>query len=290
MDEVVGIVMPAHQAEAFLEQAVEGVRSQAYRAWQLVIVDDRSDDGTLDAARRLAHEDDRIRVAARASNGGPAQACNSGLDALDAHATLVTFLDADDFWEPTALESLVGALDADRDAVVAHGLARFVDAAGRPTGTADALSDRRRFQNGHFGGASAEEPTGFDMLAYAPVVRTGGTLLIRREALDRAGAFRPLFQPAEDWDLWVRLSRLGHFAVVDDIVLNYRLHPAQLIRRPEMTDATVRVEHEILESPENSDEQRSVAVRSARRRERRLAVTRLRWALDKLLRCTCWRR
>jgi glycosyltransferase involved in cell wall biosynthesis len=265
MDEVVGIVMPAHQAEAFLEQAVEGVRSQAYRAWQLVIVDDRSDDGTLDAARRLAHEDDRIRVAARASNGGPAQACNSGLDALDAHATLVTFLDADDFWEPTALESLVGALDADRDAVVAHGLARFVDAAGRPTGTADALSDRRRFQNGHFGGASAEEPTGFDMLAYAPVVRTGG-------------------------NLWVSLSRLGHFAVVDDIVLNYRLHPAQLIRRPEMTDATVRVEHEILESPENSDEQRSVAVRSARRRERRLAVTRLRWALDKLLRCTCWRR
>lgn len=279
----IGIVMPAFNAEAFLERAIAAVQAQTVSSWRLVIVDDCSEDRTLALARRLAAQDERISVVERESNGGPARACNSGYAALDDDADLVTFLDADDVWEPTALESLLAALDRNPAAVGAHGLRRFVDEREQATGRCDALDHRRRYQGRRFGRASKEEPTTFDMLAYAPVFGTGGTMLVRREVLDRVGGFRARFQPAEDWDLWVRLSRRGHFAAVDDVVLNYRLHPSQLIRTPRMVTATERVQREIVESSENTPAQRRMARRAARRRERGMAWTRVRWALAKAL-------
>lgn len=97
--------MPAYNAGRFLAEAVESVRSQSHRAWELIIVDDGSADATAAIARGLAEGDGRIRFVSQ-ENAGPSAARNRALDM--ARGSWITFLDADDMLLAGSLEMLLG--------------------------------------------------------------------------------------------------------------------------------------------------------------------------------------
>lgn len=105
---LVSVIIPAYNAEHTLERAVKSAASQTYENLEILIVNDGSADGTLALAERLAERDPRIRVLDR-KNGGVSRARNEGLGA--ARGELITFLDADDWLEPT----MVGRLAALRE-------------------------------------------------------------------------------------------------------------------------------------------------------------------------------
>ena len=62
MSELVSIVMPVHNAERFLEEAIRSVMQQTYTNWELLVIDDNSTDGSMAVAVRLAAEDTRIKI------------------------------------------------------------------------------------------------------------------------------------------------------------------------------------------------------------------------------------
>lgn len=97
----VSILMPAFNAEATLERAIASVQAQTVSAWELLIVDDTSSDGTQGLALTAAQDDTRIRVLTHATNQGAAAARNTALSA--ASGRFIAFLDADDAWEPAKL-------------------------------------------------------------------------------------------------------------------------------------------------------------------------------------------
>lgn len=102
-DPVVSILTPAYRAEAFLEETVRSVIAQTFTAWELIIVNDGSPDGTGALAERLANEDQRIRVFHRETSSGlPAIPRNLALD--HARGRYLALLDADDLWHPEKLE------------------------------------------------------------------------------------------------------------------------------------------------------------------------------------------
>lgn len=221
--EHIGVVIPVYNGSRYLAESVASVRSQVSAAWEAVVVDDGSTDGSGELARRLAADEPRLRVE-RVARGGVSAARNRGAALLSSKCTRLVFLDADDVWEPNALEVLSAALDAVPDAVAANGVARCTDAAGTLTGEgAIERVQRSRLGITEHGPMprSAEQPTDFAVLAWYPCI-LNGTLLYRRAFFERVGGFDPALRWFEDWDLQLRLAPLGAIAFIDRPVLRYR--------------------------------------------------------------------
>jgi glycosyltransferase involved in cell wall biosynthesis len=273
----ISIVIPTHRGQ-FLAATVASVRAQTLPDWELVIVDDGSTDGTAALAAALAASDPRIRVVTLARNQGIALARNAGLAAITAGSHLVAFLDHDDMWTPDALESLAGALAARPEASAAHGIATCVDPDGTPVavpGVTDRLPfNRRGVVHGRVTTWPVDQPTEFINLAYEDCIASVGSILIRRAALEQVGGFDARAEPADDYDMWIRLSRVGSIAFLPKPVLLYRLHPLQSGGRPPpgRGRGTPYVRYKLITSPDNSPEQHRLARTSFRARQYDLAA------------------
>lgn len=113
----VSIIMPAYNAEACITAAIEAVRAQTFEDWELIVVNDGSDDSTEELAQAQASDDERIRIVSLESNGGLANARNVGLDAT--RGFFVWIPDSDDDFETSLLDRACAALDeSDADVVV----------------------------------------------------------------------------------------------------------------------------------------------------------------------------
>lgn len=103
MDGLVSIVMPVHNAERYLEEAIRSVMSQTYAGWELLVINDNSSDSSMDIASKLAAEDKRIKIYDNPhSTGYPATPRNMAVDL--AKGRYIAFLDSDDVWLHDKLE------------------------------------------------------------------------------------------------------------------------------------------------------------------------------------------
>lgn len=105
----ISVIMPVYQAENFLEQSVGSVLAQSFQDWELLLVDDGCRDGSPKLCDRFAQQDQRIRVFHRKKNAGVSEARNLGLH--EAKGEYIAFLDADDAFLPSALETLLELLE-----------------------------------------------------------------------------------------------------------------------------------------------------------------------------------
>ena len=103
------IIIPAYNAEKYLEAAIASVISQSDSDWELILVDDCSTDSTPTICDEAAQRDSRIHVIHRNNNGGLSAARNTGLDA--AQGKYIAFLDADDLLAPDFIRILKTALE-----------------------------------------------------------------------------------------------------------------------------------------------------------------------------------
>ncbi len=219
----VSVVIPTYNSGPLVVEAVESVLAQTRPAAEIIVVDDGSTDDTAD---RLARFGPRIRYI-RQANARVAAARNTGLRAATGDA--VGFLDADDAWHPEKLARQAAALEADPGLGV---LATRVFA--WPGSYPDPGPER---------GTVVALPTDA-MLPANPI--TTSSVLVRREVLDRAGEFdRNLFGP-EDYDLWLRCSRVAGVGVLDQPLTGYRDVPASLGKQAEtMYKGLVRIHQKL---------------------------------------------
>ena len=118
---LVSVIMPAYNAERYLEECLESVERQTYRDLEILFVDDGSTDGTLEIARSHAESDPRIRVMTQ-RNQYAGVARNNGM--AKAKGDYLLFLDSDDVFEPSMVELLVArAEETDADVVVCRSTA-----------------------------------------------------------------------------------------------------------------------------------------------------------------------
>lgn len=100
----ISVIVPVYQAEKFLPACAKSVTDQTFSDWELLLVDDGCTDGSPAICDALAAEDSRIRALHQPKNAGVSEARNRGL--REARGEYVAFLDADDAFEPQALEIL----------------------------------------------------------------------------------------------------------------------------------------------------------------------------------------
>ncbi len=99
-EDLVSIIMPSYNAEKYIENAINSVLQQTYEHWELLIVDDRSSDRTVEIISDFS--DDRIRFFQNETNCGAAISRNRAL--REAKGRWIAFLDSDDIWHPEKLE------------------------------------------------------------------------------------------------------------------------------------------------------------------------------------------
>lgn len=103
--ELVSIITPCFNCAEYLPETIQSVRSQTYGNWEMLIVDDASNDDTLAIAQGYSDIDPRVRVIALPSNSGAAVARNAALHV--SKGRYIAFLDSDDIWLPHKLEKQV---------------------------------------------------------------------------------------------------------------------------------------------------------------------------------------
>lgn len=106
----VSIITPCYNAEAFLQQTIQSVLQQTFTHWEWIITDDHSTDRSLEILRKNSNS--RILVLQTQKNSGAGAARNLALK--KASGRYITFLDADDYWEPNFLEEMVQFMEAEK--------------------------------------------------------------------------------------------------------------------------------------------------------------------------------
>lgn len=203
----VDIVIPTHNCGEFLPRAVESVLQQTHRDWQLYIVDDGSTDGTQHYLQSLRHP--AIHVIRNEQAAGPAVARNQGV--LASKSEYVAFLDADDEWAAEKLERQLELFREDPDAVLCF------------TDYERLHADGKRDPSAIAGFPSAAQGMVFDNLLKQNFVLTS-SVLVRRDALARSGLFDHRLRYCQDYDLWLRVARVGRFRLIKESLSTYRLH------------------------------------------------------------------
>lgn len=98
---LVSVIMPAYNSEKFISEAIQSVLNQTYANWELIIVDDASDDSTIHIVENFQKKDTRIKFFRNSCNHGTHYARNKAIKA--ASGDFIAFLDADDLWKPEKL-------------------------------------------------------------------------------------------------------------------------------------------------------------------------------------------
>ena len=212
----VTVIVAAYNGERFLKETLESVFAQDFDSFEVVFVDDGSEDRTREIAQSFA-----VRYVRQANQGLPA-ARNAGL-AL-ARGDLVAFLDDDDVLPPTKLSTQVGYLDAHPETGCVLGRQEWIfDGVDPPQMARDPIF-------GELGGIQLV------------------TAMIRRHVLEELGGFDPSYRYAEDRDLFIRMRERGvEIAVLPEVVLHKRLHGSNMTMDPPTTHPMLRSLREKLE-------------------------------------------
>lgn len=102
---LVSVIMPTYKCDRFIKKSILSVQAQTYQNWELLIVDDCSNDGTIDIVHKFIADDKRIHLFQNSVNSGAAVSRNTAL--RNAKGRWIAFLDSDDIWEPTKLEKQI---------------------------------------------------------------------------------------------------------------------------------------------------------------------------------------
>ena len=122
---LVSVIVPVYNAGKWIEDTILSVRSQTYRDWELILVDDGSTDNSMEIMRQCA--DDRVRIIDDGSNRGAAYARNMGVK--EAKGRYICYIDADDLWSPDKLEKQLAFIEENNAAFTFTGY-EFADASG----------------------------------------------------------------------------------------------------------------------------------------------------------------
>lgn len=195
------VIIPCYNGERYLGQAIESVLEQTRPPTGVLVVDD----GSTDSSAAIAASYGPPVSVIRKENAGLARARNTGVAA--AQNPLVAFLDADDWWLPSKMEKQI-PLFLDPEVGLVHSFHDWVD---------NGQGIRIRTVS-HAVSGNALLP-----LLNSCVVGVL-TVVVRRDLLLAARGFSDDLDSAEDWDMWLRLSRMTRFAVVEEVLACYRVH------------------------------------------------------------------
>jgi len=201
--------MAVCNAQRFLAEAIQSILDQSFADFEFIIVDYGSRDGSRAIIRDYAGKDSRIEYCEIPECVLP-EARNAGC--FRARGRYIAVMDADDVSLPDRLTMEVAFMDSHPQVALLGGAVEWIDSAGLPFHV-----HRHPVRN-----SEIQQELLTHSVFWHP------TTIMRKEAFDSVGGYRPVFVCAHDYDLAVRIAEKSECANLDQAVLKYRFHASQL--------------------------------------------------------------
>jgi GT2 family glycosyltransferase len=208
---LVSVIIPTRNRAHLLHRTLESVLKQSIENLEVIVVDDGSTDGSGALAAAM---DPRVSVLRNPEPAGVSVARNRGI--ASASGEWIAFCDDDDLWAPNKLqEQLSAAAGADANWVYAGDVN---------------VDDQLRVLSG---GPPPDPAAVMALLPRCnPLASGGSNVVVRSNILAEVGGFDPTLRRTEDWDLWIRIARMGPPAYVRKPLVAYRFHSGNVIWDP----------------------------------------------------------
>ncbi len=211
----VSFIVPNYNYGHYLGECLESAVSQTYTDWEIIIIDDTSNDNSREVAREfIGRYPDKIRlIELRGGPGGPPRAVNTGIRAM--RGQYFSWLSSDDRCHPERLAKLVSALENSNSAGMVHTAYRLIDSDGRPG--AVTVPD------------NVPGTESFFRLLQGNLIN-GSTVLVRKELLDEIGPLLethpevPDLLRVSEYILWLEIAMRSDVALVNEPLHDYRIH------------------------------------------------------------------
>lgn len=194
MCEPVSVIIPTYNRKGFLKKAIDSVFAQTYEHFELIVVDDGSDDGTAE----LVAEYPREIVSVRQGNRGPAAARNAGI--RKARYPLIAFLDSDDRFDSRKLALQAAAMQENPSFLISHTQEIWFR-------RGELLNQKKKHRKRS--GDIFEQSLQLCAVGMS-------TVMARKGLFDEVGLFDEDLPCCEDYDLWLRASIDHRFLLVDE--------------------------------------------------------------------------
>jgi glycosyltransferase involved in cell wall biosynthesis len=213
----ISVLLPVYNAAGFLPECLESLAAQTLGDFEVVAVDDGSDDGSAELLEAWSRRDSRLRLVRR-SHRGLIATLNSGLEACG--GDLVARMDADDRCDPRRLELQAAVLDGPNAPDVVSCLVRHFPESS--------VAEGFRIYEKWLNGLTTHDDIWRERFIESPIPHP--TAMLRHSTLAEAGGYRDRGWP-EDYDLWLRLAQAGkRFHKVGEYLYDWREHPERLTR------------------------------------------------------------
>lgn len=201
---IVSIIMPTYNRAPLISEAIESVIAQEYPAWELIIVDDGSSDGTDIIVSKYVQADERIKYFYQ-SNQGQSSARNFGIEQSRGH--YIAFLDSDNQWFPHRLRVGIEAFSLNPDVILCYGNAVSIDIYGNEIHR----KNMKRYSGYVFPKLMVDNFISMN------------SVLVRKSAFASQRPFNEKNRLDEDYELWLGLSVNNRFHFIDQYIVRYRI-------------------------------------------------------------------
>lgn len=201
----ISVLMPIYNCEDYIQEAVESILNQTYTNYELIIIDDASTDATVEIIK--TYKDERINLIVKPENTGYTNSLNNGLKI--AKGKYIARMDGDDISLPTRFEKQVAVLEANPNIVVCGSVFKIIGSNKLNTNP------------------ETHEEIKMALLQDSAIGHP--TSMLRKSTLEENNVeYDTSMQPAEDYDLWVRLLKYGELYNIQEPLFLYRVHEGQV--------------------------------------------------------------
>lgn len=204
---LISVIMAVYNSKAFLAEAVASLQRQTVRDWELIAVDDGSQDGSPELIQNMAKADPRIRLLRMPQNSGAGAARDFAIQ--QARGAFIAMFDADDVCEPERFEKQLAFLKARPDVIAVGTQTVRVDSGGKLVGIKTFPTD----------------PATLYRMMYTAIPIQFPTLMINTALLPPDFDWFEGWRYSEDTLLFFKMACYGKLANLPDFLLKYRYHP-----------------------------------------------------------------
>ena len=219
---MISVLMASYNYDVYIGEAIRSVLGQTVRELELLVVDDGSQDGSLELAQAFAAEDIRVRVLRHPDGGNHGLPETLKLGIAEARGEWIAFLESDDIWEPECLEKRMKALSDSRSLAVFNAI-RPLAMPGADTRWFDSYVPRVMQEHAH----RVEESRGALLLDSALLVEnkipTFSCMMLRTNVLRQCSLEAPVPRWL-DWWIWIQVSQKTAFCFVPEKLTVWRIH------------------------------------------------------------------
>ena len=204
---LISVLLCVFNGERYLKESIESIINQTFKDWEMIAIDDGSNDRTLEILKTYALKDTRVKVYTQ-ENIGLTKSLNKAINI--SNGKYLARQDADDISILNRFELQINEFEQDNKIALVTGGVEVVNIQGRHLVITNPP-------------ATYEEIKKTIFKLHNPF--THGSLMIKKSSLRRIGGYCEDFISSQDFDMIIRLSKSGKYKIIDDVIYKLRKHP-----------------------------------------------------------------